>query len=85
MCVCPSVRPFTLSNINVSMTSGPIAINFFFLKHHLGGGKAALDFGADWFTTLVSMATDSSHRVTMGKTVLPCFLGCFDPIFLYLQ
>ena len=28
-----------------------------------GGGKAASGFGADGFRTLVSMATDSSHRV----------------------
>ena len=33
-----------------------------------------------------SLATDSSHRVIMEKTVLPLFLSCFssDP-FLYLQ
>ena len=32
-----------------------------------GGGKAALGFGPDRIGTLVSMATDSSHRVIMGK------------------
>ena len=37
------------------------------LGHHWGGGKAALGFGPDWIRTLVSMATDSSHRVIMGK------------------
>ena len=31
------------------------------------GGKDAFGFGPDWFRTLVSMATDSSHRVIMGK------------------
>ena len=31
------------------------------------GGKDALDFGPDRIRTLVSMATDSSHRVIMGK------------------
>ena len=57
---------FTLSNMNISATSEPIAIKFK-LKHHWGGGKAALSFGPDWIRTLVSMATDSSHRVIMGK------------------
>ena len=37
----------------------------------LGGGKAALGFGPDWIGTLVSMATDSSHRVIMGKMLCP--------------
>ena len=59
------VRAFTLSNMNISATSGPI---IFYLKHHWGGGKAALCFGPDWIGTLVSMPTDSSHRVIMGKT-----------------
>ena len=52
--------------MNISETSGPIATKFY-LKHHWVGGKAALGFGADRIRTLVSMATDSSHRVIMGK------------------
>ena len=32
------VRAFTLLNINISETSGPIATKFY-LKHHWGGGK----------------------------------------------
>ena len=32
-----------------------------------GGGKAALGLGPDRIGTLVSMATDSFHRVIMGK------------------
>ena len=59
----------TLSNMNISETSGPIAVNFY-LKHHSGGGKAALGFEPDRIRTLVSMATDSSHRVIMGKILL---------------
>ena len=39
----------------------------FYLKHHWGGGKAALGFWPDGIGTLVSMATDSSHRVIIGK------------------
>ena len=56
--------------MNTSMTSGPIAINFY-LKHHWGGGKAALGFGPDKIITLVSMATDSSYRVIMEKMLQP--------------
>ena len=33
-----------------------------------GGGKVALCFGPDQIGTLVSMVTDSSHMVIMGKT-----------------
>ena len=40
------------------------------LKHHWGGGKAAQDFGLDRIRTLVSMETDSSHGVKIGKILL---------------
>ena len=36
-----------------------------------GGGKAALGFGPDQITAVVSMATDSSHRVKIGKILWP--------------
>ena len=36
------------------------------LKHNWGGGKDALGFGPDRIRTLVSMATDNSHRDIMG-------------------
>ena len=65
----PSVRASTLSNINISETSGPITTKFY-LKHHWGGGKAASGFRPDRIGTLVSMATDSSHRVIMWKISL---------------
>ena len=64
--VPPCVRPSTLSNMNISETSWPIIIKFH-QEHHLGGGLTALGFGLDQIRTLVSMATDSSHRVIMGK------------------
>ena len=52
----------------------------------LGWGKAALCCGADQPRTLVSMATDSSHRVVFEKTVLPLLLAHFSSdLFLYLQ
>ena len=75
-CVRPSVRAFTLSNMNISATSWPIEMKFY-LKHHWGGGKASIGFDPDWIRTLVSMATDSSHRVIMGKTASSRFLECF--------
>ena len=42
-CVRASVRSLTLSNMNISATSGPF-ITRFYLKHHWGGGKAVLCF-----------------------------------------
>ena len=63
------VRLFTLSNMIISTTSRPIPTKFY-PKHHLGGGKAALGFWPDRIGTLVSMATDSSHKVIMGKILL---------------
>ena len=61
-----SVYLWTFSNSNISATSGPIVTKLY-LNHHWVGGKAALGFGPDRIGTLVSMATDSSHRVIMGK------------------
>ena len=52
--------------MNISATSRPIATTFK-VKHHWGVGKDALSFGPDRIRTLVSMATDSSARVKMGK------------------
>ena len=63
------VHLFTLSNMIISTTSRPIPTKFY-LKHHWGLGKAALYFGPDRIGTLVSMATDSSHRVLIGKILL---------------
>ena len=42
-----------------------------------GWGRAALGFGAYCIRTLVSMATDTSHMVVMGKTVSSGFLKYF--------
>ena len=71
MRVC--VRPFTLSNMNIFATSWLIGIKFY-LKHHWDGGQASVGFDPDQIRTLVSMATDSSHRVIMGKTASSRFL-----------
>ena len=66
LAVCLAVCLWTFSNSNISATSGQIVTKFY-LNHHWGGRKAALGFGPDWIGNLVSMATDSSHRVIMGK------------------
>ena len=74
--VCPCVRLFTLSNMNISETGCPIKIKLY-LEHHWGEGLAVSGFGQDRIRTLVSMATDSSqgyngeNRVT---TLAPSFL-----------
>ena len=65
--------------MNISETNGSIATKFY-LKHHWGGGKAALGLGPDRIRILVSMATESSRRVIMEKRVSPHFLGCFSCI-----
>ena len=67
----------TFSNMNIAATSGPITIELY-QKHHLDGGKAASGLVPDWIKILVSMATDSSHRVIMEKTVWLLFLSCFS-------
>ena len=58
-----SVRVFKLSTLNIF----EIAIEFY-LKHHWDVGKAALGFEPGRIRTIVSIATDSSHRVTIGKS-----------------
>ena len=67
-CFHPCVSPFTLSSINISATSG--LITKCYEKHHLSMGFV-LGFGPDWIRILVSLTTDSSHTVLLGKTVLP--------------
>ena len=75
----------TISNMNISATSGSITMKFY-QKHHWDGGKAALGFWPDWIKTVVSMATDSSHRVIMEKTSVATFSQLFFiRSFLYLQ
>ena len=69
--------------MNISENSRPITIKFY-LKHQLGGGKAALGFGPDWIRTLISMATDSSHRVIMGEKRCCQFLSTFFYRILFI-
>ena len=57
--------------MNISETSG----NKFYLKHHQVGERLHKVFGPDRIGTLVSMATNSSHRVIMGKILLALLIG----------
>ena len=57
----------------------------FYLNHHWGGRKAALGFGPDRIGTLVSMATDSSHRVILGKYCVHSSAFIFVGSSSYLQ
>ena len=58
--------------------------NEIFIEPSLGWGKAALGFGPDRIGTLVSMATDSYHRVIMGKCCDHSSAFIFDRIFFIL-
>ena len=69
--------------MNISATSRLIGMKFY-LKHHWGGGKASVGFDPDRIRTLVSMATDSSHRVIMRKRRHHVFSNAFDRILFIL-
>ena len=70
--------------MTISTTRRPIPTKFY-LKHHWGGGKAALDFEQDRIGTLVSMATDSIHWVIIGNIVSTLAPSCLIGSSLYLQ
>ena len=63
--------------MNISATSGPITMKFY-QKYHWDRGKVALGFGPDRIQTLVSVATNNSHRAIMEKTAV------FHPILFIL-
>ena len=69
--------------MNISETNGSIATKFY-LKYHWVGGLAAIGFGPDRIRTLVSMATESSHRVIMEKAVSPLFSAVYHQILFIL-
>ena len=70
--------------MNISETSCPIKIKFH-LEHHWGGGLTALGFWQDRIGTLVSMATDSSHRVIMVENLVTILVPLFLIGSLLLQ
>ena len=71
------IRVVTLSNLNISQTSGPTAIKFY-LKHYWDGEKADLGFGPCRIRTLElpSKKTESSKYIGLkinGEI-------CIDPL-----
>ena len=76
-CVRPCVRPCVHTFKHKYLRDQQADYNQILSEASLGWGKAALGFGADQVRNLVSMATDSSHRVIMGKRASSRFLGCF--------
>ena len=65
---------------HISETSRPVTIKLN-QKHHYGGGLPTFGYNAGRIRTRVSMATDSSHRVIMGKYVNTLAPYIFDWIF----
>ena len=61
--VCASINIFKLEYLRNQWANR----NEILSEPSLGWGKAALGFGQDRIGTMVSIATDSSHRVIMGK------------------
>ena len=61
-CVCPHFQMQIFLQVVYQIGSK------FYQKHHWGGGKVASGFGPGRIRTLVFMATDISHRLTMRKT-----------------
>ena len=74
-------RPSTISKKNISEASRPILIKFN-VNHNWVGGLMALGFGADCIKIVVSMATDRSHRLTIGKTKIIFFSETTGPTAL---
>ena len=71
--VRPCVRAWVRKHFQTRISPQPVGpiVTKFYLKHHWGGGLIALGFGPGRIGTLVSMATNSSHRVIMGKMLCP--------------
>ena len=79
--VCPCVHTFK----HEYLWDQQADYNQILSEASLGWGKGCIRFWcrSDQIRTLVSMATDSSYRVIMGKGVSSRFLGCFwsDPFY----
>ena len=82
--VCASICASTLLNMNISETRRPIIIKFH-LDHHWVRGLSVLSSGSDPIRTLVSMATDSSHRVIMEKILYHSSFFILDMFFFILS
>ena len=79
--VRPSVRPCVRACVHTFkheyLRDQQADYNQILSEASMGWGKAALGFDADQIRTLVSMATDSSHGVIMGKRASSRFLDSF--------
>ena len=60
------VRPSSISKKNISEAKRPILIKFN-VNYNWDGGLIAVGFWTDCIKIVVSMAIDSSHRLTMEK------------------
>ena len=76
--VCQCVCVSTLTNMNISETSGLIATRYY-MNHHWDGGTAALGLRPDQIGTLVSMATDSCLKksCTFLRSIQNIFWTCW--------
>ena len=84
--VRPCMRPSSVNTFKHQYLSDQrVDCNQILPEALLGRGKCCIRFWRDRTRTLVSMATDSFHRVIMGKTVLPLFSAVFIRSFSYLQ
>ena len=77
-------HPSSSSVHNFKEVSGPILIKFD-VNHHLAGELTALGLGADCIKIVVSMATNSSHRLSIGKTKKYYSLKPEGPQLLYFE
>ena len=76
-CVSASVRPSVNTFKHEYLCNQLADWNEILSEASLGWGEGSLGFDSDRIRTLVSMATDSSHRVIMGKTASSHFLERF--------
>ena len=84
MCLCVSLCVCSHFQTWISLETSGSVVTKFYLKHHWVGGRDALGFGPDWIRTLVFIATDSSHRIIMGKRCEHASAFIFDWIFFML-
>ena len=85
----PSIRPCVRGCVNTFkheyLCNQLTDWNEILSEASLGRGKASVGFDPDRIRTLVSMATDSSHRVIMGeKQRHHIFSNAFDRILFIL-
>ena len=82
--MCASVRPCVNTFKHEYLCNQLADRNEILSEASLGWGKASVGFDPDRIRTLVSMATDSSHRVIMGKRRHHVFSIAFDWILFIL-